>query len=221
VSVVGGLLPSIDMWGDDAWWSGRPFPGFDDKDRALGDLQGKVLSKSGAFRHLSLRQDLKVSTEKGYAILRYDAMGSGEAAVAVFNFDGSPLDVDVFMYKSLAGKRATDMLTGKGQQLSDSTKVAAVPGYGYRIFKVEGALPTWEFKSTDMCTEKRDLEQLSVPGCFLKCLEEGATCTGVNIGWTTKQEVVEELVQCYLLSNAACTAGTSSSAWSHFVRSDA
>merc|ERR1712060_768415 len=117
-----------------------------------------VISKSFAFKHTSLRQILAVDSP-GYAVLRYDALYSGEVTITTFNFDADDKDVNVYFYDSLVGRTATDMQNGVQWQLKSTTTMLSLPGYGYRALKLDEPWPVFEFQTTDRCTEASDGEQ--------------------------------------------------------------
>jgi len=218
LSTVSGLLPTVDMWGNDAWWSNDIFPGADDQDSWMLDLDTQVIAKSLAFKHTSLRQALAADSP-GYAVLRYDALYSGEVTITTFNFDAEDADANIYLYDSLVGQTATDMQNGVPWQLDSTTTMLSLPGYGYRALKLDEPWPVFEFQTTDMCTEAGDSEQTTLAGCFIKCIDMSVGCEAVNIKWLSNDAAEGKLVMCFPLAAASCTADSGTEdAWSYFTR---
>merc|ERR1719486_1354925 len=90
-----------------------------------------ALESSDAFKPLALRTKLDVHKGDAYAMMKYDAIGTGEAGIAVYNLGPKKQTISVTMPAAAIGQSPTDLMSGKQLSTLSPTYDVEVPGQGY------------------------------------------------------------------------------------------
>ena len=212
VTVGGGYVADVE------WWDyGFPFEGGEPAMQSLF----WALESSSAFGSLALRTPLDVDKKNhGYAIMRYDAIGTGEAGIAVYNLGLKKQKISVTMPAAAIGQSPTDLMSGKQLSTLGTTYDVEVPGQGYVLL---GKMwpGTWKSQGFKNCFEgagasgsSKSVGTLSIAACMDKCLEsDKSDCGGVTVAWTGDGNGT---VECYLRSNidiGQCEDGQKDKQW--------
>jgi len=179
IVALGGYLPSVR--GTEGLASAAPWP---------GEAGGRLPALFGAMRgerSLGLRA-IRVSIPAGegfFAVLRYDALGTGEAAVAVVNLgarDGAAeLNVSA-LPPALLRQRPTDLL--RGGPAPALSKPINVQAHSYAVL-TGLRLPRWtalgakfRCKATYAPAARRE----PLAACLVSCLHD-ERCDAVTVTW--------------------------------------
>lgn len=157
----------------------------------------QALESSRAFDSLALRTNLGVDQDDAYAILRYDALSSGEAGIAVYNLKSEPSTITVTMPAAAIGQRPTDLVSGKQLSKLGNTYKVKLQAHGYAFL---GKLKPgkWTRRGYKNCYVSAGASSgsagpvtdgpMSIAACFDTCLENG-DCEGVTVEWVDDGKV--------------------------------
>lgn len=199
VTVGGGFVADVE------WWN-YGFPR-EEGDPAMQSLFW-ALESSDAFKPLALRTKLDVDKGDAYAMMKYDAIGTGEAGIAVYNLGPKKQTISVTMpAAAILGGFAKDLVSGKQLSALGDTYDVEVPGQGYVL--LGNLYPgTWKSQGYKNCYDGHGASgssnpvgtgPLTIAACMDKCLEsDKSKCGGVTVAWT---EDGNGTVECYLRSN--------------------
>ena len=191
VTALSGYLPLVRNSGNDWTTSAAPYPG------ETGDLLSKLLVAMRGEPSLalqSLRMQVQTINMAHLGLLRYDALGSGQAALAVVNLGAqrgvARLDFSSDMPPQLLGQRPHNLLCPTCPQapvLSNHTAFSVeVAGFGVSVF-TRLQLPRWQSLTgflyncsanyTGMTTAPMPLA-----ACLVACLKD-TQCDAVELDW--------------------------------------
>ena len=174
----------------------------------------EVIANSWAFSGLSLRTPLDVDQDDAYALMRYDALFSGEVGIAVYNLAGKKRTISVTMPAAAIGATATSMVNNQKHTLKDTYEVTLPPrGYAFLADIWPG---TWSSQGYKNCFQGQGASwgsdsqgTMSIAACFDTCLE--SDCEGVTVAWGANGNV-----DCFLrkgIDTSNCLDGNTGDTW--------
>ena len=185
-TALAGYLPIVRNSGNDWTSSAAPWPG-----AAAGELP-KLL---GAMQHQaalslkSLRMQIPTQSEAHYSMLRYDALGTGQAALVVLNLNGIRGTVELELSglpPQLLGQQVSSMLCKEcPQRALTSRTLVEVEGYSYDAL-VGLQLPQWEpqgyLTNCSAAYNPPPIGAMPLNECLIACLHD-AKCDAVTVDW--------------------------------------
>ena len=185
-SALAGYLPLVRNSGNDWTTSAAPYPGDEG-----GDLPGLLVAMRGeaSLGLNSLRMRVPASEEAHYGMLRYDALGTGQAALVAMNLgSGANVQLDLAgLPPQLLGQRPTSLLCAScpsGPPLANHTSLA-VRKYGYASL-VGLQLPRWTpqgyLTNCSATYAPPAIGEMPLTECLVACLRD-AKCDGVTVDW--------------------------------------
>lgn len=191
VTAISGYLPVLRYAGNGWTTSAAPWPG-----DTGGLLPGLLAAMRGepALQLTALRHPISAGNAK-YAVLRYDAFGSGEAALAVVNLDPATTAAELSLTgipPQLLGQRPRPIFCpGCSEQLPrlDRQYNISVGSNGYTVL---GGLqlPRWVTAGYKFnCTAEYappSAGEMPLARCLVSCLAD-PRCDAVTVDWVHKQ----------------------------------
>jgi hypothetical protein len=196
VTALSGYLPLVRNSGNDWTTSAAPYPG------ETGDLLPRLLVAMRGEPSLalpSLRMQIPTAHTAHLGVLRYDALGSGQAALAVVNLAAAPqhgslavaqLDLRA-MPPQLLGQRPRNLLCPgacpQAPALSNRTALS-VAGLGVSAF-AGLQLPRWQprghlYNCSAAYIGMFTTAPMPLAACLVACLRD-ARCDAVTVEWLT------------------------------------
>ena len=197
--------------GDFEWWD--DFPGSTNPAK-LKDVFEILQNSPDAFNGLSLRTILDVDQDDAYAMMRYDALFSGEVGIAVYNLAGEERTISVTMPAAAIGATATSMVNNQKHTLKDTYEVTLKP-YSYEFlsdiwpgkWKSHGYKNCYQGQGASWGSDSQG--PMSIAACFDTCLE--TDCEGVTVAWGANGNV-----ECFLrkgIDTSNCLDGNTGDTW--------
>lgn len=188
-----GYFPVIRNSGNDWTDSGAPWPG-----DAGGGLPALLAAMQGeaAFGLRSLRARVPSGSEAHYSMLRYDAMGTGQAALVALNLGKrGTVELDLSgIPPQLLGQRPINLLCDGCPQepaLANHTSIE-LGDYSYTAL-VGLQLPRWEpqgylYNCSATYAPPAAAAEMPLTKCLITCLHD-AKCNAVEVEWVQKHVV--------------------------------
>lgn len=188
-----GVYDDCISW--DCYWRPPSYPDGDDSWSVnfLKYVQGE--SEIGAWAPLALRAPSYNTFDSIYAMIKYDAFGTGDVAVFFANMEDDDEDVIFNPDWGLYSDQLKYFLTGGGD--SDDMTVGK---RGFQSCAQYNALPTWRWIGAPGTTNCYDdsfqlfnpayptdqILEMTLGACLLACLakdDDGAVCNSVSVQW--------------------------------------
>ena len=189
ITAIAGYLPIVRNSGNDWGMSAAPWPG--DTGGALPGLLAAMQGESSLGLN-SLRLRVTTGSEAHYAMLRWDALGTGRAALAVINLEQVllPFEVEVdlsAMPPQLQGQRPTDLLCKTCPALPPLAHriQVGVTGLSYKVL-VGLQLPRWTPRgylyNCSATYKPAPVGEMPLSQCLVSCLRD-SSCDAVTVDW--------------------------------------